>query len=87
MITDSWRENEEYAVDTLAWGTLLVWAGNDSAGNKRLFPRGAASLDRWRDDPRRIPPWVLPDDLQDPDQWSIAWNSLKGIDRINQQQS
>ena len=66
----------ETAVDTLIWGTLLVWAGHDDAGNRRLFPRGATSLERWRKDVRRVPPWLIPDDLQDPDQWGKVWKEL-----------
>ena len=68
----------EAVVDTLAWGTLIVWAGHALAGNRRLFPRGATPLDKWREDVRRIPPWVIPDDLQDPSQWGRVWKDLTG---------
>ena len=73
-------EITEAVVDTLAWGTLIVWAGKDGNNNPCIFPRGASSFSEWFKDQQLIPPSLVASDLQDPDQWSRVWSQLMDVD-------
>lgn len=54
-------------VATQHYGSLAVILSVDHNGNRRLIPTNAATLEAWRNDPSEIPPWLIPEDLTDPE--------------------
>lgn len=50
-------------VNTKQHGPVEVTRGVDEAGNQRLFPVNAASLEDWRANKELVPPWLIPSDL------------------------
>ena len=64
-------------VETCDFGDLVVCRVRDIAGNDRLVPIDGVPLAQWRDNPRLIPPWLLPVDLAGgAEAWSTAIKSL-----------
>lgn len=58
-------------------GPVVVFHAGDEAGNDRLCPVEGASLESWRADQSRLPPWLLPDDLKDADEFVRTLESLR----------
>ena len=54
-----------------------TYYGIDDADNERLFCRNGASLEDWRNDSQLVPPWLLPRDFTDPDDYVKLMNAHK----------
>ena len=58
-------------IDVKGFGPIKVTFVRDEAGNLRMKPLvGAVDLEKWRKDPELLPPWILPDDCVDPEEWN-----------------
>ena len=57
-------------IDVKGFGPIKVIFVRDEAGNLRMKPLKGSSLEAWRKDPDLLPPWILPDDCVDPEEWN-----------------
>jgi len=62
-------------------GAVDVQRARDEADNQRMVPvHGGATLEQWRADPTRLPPWLLPKDLDDGQDWSAIMSALEKME-------
>lgn len=60
-------------------GDVVVTKAIDVGGNDRMIPlAGAATLSQWREDKTLLPPWLLPADLADGQDWAGIMHALSG---------
>lgn len=52
-------------IRTKQFGELEVTTGEDLCGDFRIYPKGAATLEKWRQNRELIPPWLLPSECED----------------------
>ena len=57
-------------IDVKGFGPIKVTFVRDEVGNLRMKPLKGSSLEAWRKDPELLPPWILPDDCVDPEEWN-----------------
>lgn len=54
------------------YGTLECAVGYDAIGNPRVWPVEGVSLEEWRNDNSKIPPYILYDELEESECKKIA---------------
>lgn len=58
-------------IDVKGFGPIEVTFERDQVGNLRMKPvKGSVDLEKWRKHPDLLPPWILPDDCVDPEEWN-----------------
>lgn len=58
-------------IEVKGFGLIEVRFERDEAGNLRMKPvKGSVDLKAWRKDKSQLPPWILPHDCKDPEEWN-----------------
>ena len=58
-------------IEVRGFGLVKVTFVRDEVGNLRMKPLvGSVDLEKWRGDKTQLPPWILPDDCVDPEEWN-----------------